>query len=131
METLQTLTTLVTIVSIVFGILNLILFFKIWGMTDNVKEILNVIKHDKNIHNDVVSLPNEKEESLWILEQIHIIDNEYQPMSERKLAIIRLEMKYPDAFKEYRCKYEYNPEKGIFENINYIKCKIDSIRRYN
>lgn len=47
METLQTLTTLVTIVSIVFGILNLILFFKIWCMTDNVKEILNVIKHDK------------------------------------------------------------------------------------
>lgn len=54
METLQTLTTLVTIVSIVFGILNLILFFKIWGMTDNVKEILNVIKHDKNIQDDVV-----------------------------------------------------------------------------
>lgn len=63
METLQTLTTLVTIVSIVFGILNIILFFKIWGMTDNVKEILNVIKHDKNIHDDVVSLPNEKEDT--------------------------------------------------------------------
>ena len=76
-------------------------------------------------------LKKEKEESLWILEQIHIIDNEYQPMSERRLAIIRLEMKYPDAFKEYRCKYEYNSEKGIFENINYIKCKIDSIRRYS
>lgn len=43
--------------------LNLILFFKIWGMTDNVKEILNVIKHDKNIHDDVVSLPNEKEDT--------------------------------------------------------------------
>ena len=63
METLQTLTTLVTIVSIVFGILNLILFFKIWGMTDNVKEILNVIKHDKNIHDDVSPLPNEKEDT--------------------------------------------------------------------
>lgn len=63
METLQTLTTLVTIVSIVFGILNLILFFKIWGMTDNVKEILNVIKHGKNIHDDVAPLPNEKEDT--------------------------------------------------------------------
>lgn len=63
METLQTLTTLVTIVSIVFGILNLILFFKIWGMTDNVKEILNVIKHDKNIHEDVAPLPNGNEDT--------------------------------------------------------------------
>ena len=50
METLQTLTTLVTIVSIVFGILNIILFFKIWGMTDNVKRILNIM--EKSFHND-------------------------------------------------------------------------------
>ena len=45
METLQTLTTVVTIVSIVFGILNIILFFKIWNMTDNVKQILNIIEN--------------------------------------------------------------------------------------
>lgn len=70
-------------------------------------------------------LKEEKEESLWILEQIHIVDNKYQPLSERRRAIIRLEMKYPDAFKEYSSEWEK------FENINYIKCKIDSIRRYN
>ena len=50
METLQTLTTLVTIESIVFGILNIILFIKIWGMTDNVKRILNIM--EKSFHND-------------------------------------------------------------------------------
>lgn len=70
-------------------------------------------------------LKKEKEESLWILEQIHIVDNKYQPLSEQRRAIIRLEMKYPDAFKEYSSEWEK------FENINYIKCKIDSIRRYN
>lgn len=32
---------LITIISVVVSILNIILFFKIWGMTNDVKEILN------------------------------------------------------------------------------------------
>lgn len=59
MESFETLTTIVTIVSVIFGILNIVLFFKLWGMTDDVKEILKVIKHDKNIHEDVTPLPIE------------------------------------------------------------------------
>lgn len=46
MESLQTLTTVVTIVSVIFGILNLVLFFKIWGMTDNVKRMLNIMERN-------------------------------------------------------------------------------------
>lgn len=33
--------TLLTIAIIVFGILQIILFFKIWGMTDDIREIKN------------------------------------------------------------------------------------------
>ena len=44
MESFETLTTIVTIVSVIFGILNIILFFKLWGMTDDVKRMLNIME---------------------------------------------------------------------------------------
>lgn len=44
MESFETLTTIVTIVSVIFGILNIVLFFKIWGMTDDVKRMLNIME---------------------------------------------------------------------------------------
>lgn len=33
----------VSIIIIVFGILQIILFFKVWGMTNDVKNVLNVL----------------------------------------------------------------------------------------
>ena len=44
MESFETLTTIVTIVSVIFGILNIVLFFKLWGMTDDVKRMLNIME---------------------------------------------------------------------------------------
>lgn len=44
MESFETLTTIVTIVSVIFGILNIILFFKLWGMTNDVKRMLNIME---------------------------------------------------------------------------------------
>lgn len=44
MESFETLTTIVTIMSVIFGILNIILFFKLWGMTDDVKRMLNIME---------------------------------------------------------------------------------------
>lgn len=38
--------TFMTIVFLVFGILQIILFFKIWGMTNNVKKIKNKLFED-------------------------------------------------------------------------------------
>lgn len=35
---------LVSIIIIVFGILQIILFFKIWGMTNDVREIKNMLE---------------------------------------------------------------------------------------
>lgn len=34
---------------IAFVILNIILFFKIWGMTNNIKLLTNIYVHDKGI----------------------------------------------------------------------------------
>lgn len=39
---MEGITLFVSIVIIAFGILQIILFFKIWGMTDNVKELKNL-----------------------------------------------------------------------------------------
>ena len=38
---------LIAIISIVVGVLNIILFFKIWGMTNNVNEIRNLLVDSK------------------------------------------------------------------------------------
>lgn len=43
---MESITLFVSIVIIVFGILQIILFFKIWGMTNNIKEIKNLIKFE-------------------------------------------------------------------------------------
>lgn len=41
---METINALVLIIILVFGILQIILFFKIWGMTNNIFEIKELIK---------------------------------------------------------------------------------------
>ena len=63
------ITLFVSIVIIVFGVLQIILFFKLWGMTNDVKKIRKAIS------------PNKSEDSININEtsvthsDIEIIDN--------------------------------------------------------
>ena len=40
---------LIILISIIVVILNIILFFKIWGMTNNIKLLTNIYVHDKGI----------------------------------------------------------------------------------
>lgn len=44
------LLTVVAIVFLVFGILQIILFFKVWGMTNRVKDILKVVSNDYGLN---------------------------------------------------------------------------------
>mgnify|MGYP001622882211 FL=1 len=66
---MEGITLFVSIVIIVFGILQIILFFKLWGMTNDVKKIRKAIS------------PNKSEDSININEtsvtpsDIEIIDN--------------------------------------------------------
>ena len=66
---MEGITLFVSIVIIVFGILQIILFFKLWGMTNDVKKIRKTIS------------PNKSEDSININEtsvtpsDIEIIDN--------------------------------------------------------
>lgn len=66
---MEGITLFVSIVIIVFGVLQIILFFKLWGMTNDVKKIRKAIS------------PNKSEDSININEtsvthsDIEIIDN--------------------------------------------------------
>lgn len=53
---------LVSIILFVFGILQIILFFKIWGMTNDVKELKNyIIYNNKSSEQPNHSMPSRKE----------------------------------------------------------------------
>lgn len=41
---METILNIVSIIIIVFGILQIILFFKVWGMTNNVSEMKNMME---------------------------------------------------------------------------------------
>lgn len=54
--------TLLAVIFIVFGILQIILFFKIWGMTDNVRAILKKINtNDLVIKSQLLALSDDQE----------------------------------------------------------------------
>ena len=40
---------LILFIGIIFAILNIILFFKIWGMTNNIKLLTSIYRHEKGI----------------------------------------------------------------------------------
>ena len=41
---------LILFIGTIFAILNIILFFKIWGMTNNIKLLTSIYRHEKGIH---------------------------------------------------------------------------------
>lgn len=51
---MEEITLFVSVVIIIFGVLQIILFFKIWGMTNNVNEIKNIMGNlfGKDLHNN-------------------------------------------------------------------------------
>lgn len=54
---METTLNIVSIIIIVFGILQIILFFKIWSMTDNVSSIKNMIElYLKENHNKTTNM---------------------------------------------------------------------------
>lgn len=50
---METITIILGIVMLVFGILQIILFFKVWGMTNNVKRISNQLFKSNDILKEI------------------------------------------------------------------------------
>lgn len=53
METLETISGILGIVMLVFGILQIILFFKVWGMTNDVHAIKQQITPSQNLLKEI------------------------------------------------------------------------------
>ena len=53
------------ILLILAGILNLILFFKIWGMTNDVRSILNIILRNQNPPNNESERKSKSSDDGW------------------------------------------------------------------
>lgn len=56
---------LIAILLIIAGILNLILFFKVWGMTNDVRSILNVILRSQNSPDNGITKKSKSSNDGW------------------------------------------------------------------
>ena len=45
---------LTILIGFIFFMLNIILFFKIWGMTNNIKLLTSIYRHDKGIEEEEI-----------------------------------------------------------------------------
>ncbi len=82
-------TLFLSIVVLVFGILQIILFFKIWGMTTNVKSLLKEVQilsgtTKKRLLDEKKELENYEQQSYWIKERLEMINTEITKIDEAK-----------------------------------------------
>lgn len=73
----------VSIVIIIFGILQIILFFKLWGMTNNIFEIKELIKKYS-----IEEKANQKPQKSTIKVDIQIEDLVVELKSKRQLKVV-------------------------------------------
>ena len=96
--------TFVGIIIIVFGILQIILFFKMWGMTNNVNEIKNIMelfmRKDFQNKNVIYQEKDEETSQNTIFESDIKIDNLVVELkNERQLKVCEIT---PD--RKYKCR---------------------------
>ncbi len=96
--------TFIGIIIIVFGILQIILFFKMWGMTNNVNEIKNIMelfmRKDFQNKNVIYQEKDEETSQNTIFESdIKIDDLVVELKNERQLKVCEIT---PD--RKYKCR---------------------------
>ena len=95
------------IIVIIWSILSIVLFFKIWGMTNNVKDILKIMKQNIDAHNCKKSNSKTKD-----------IDKEFTAESTTKFSVGQLVVELKTE-KQYRIQSIELNEKSN----NYYLCK--------
>lgn len=108
------------IIVIVFGVLQIILFFKIWGMTNDVRKIKNKTVNSFNEAHKQIILGN-KDRAFEIYQRLYV--EELIKISELKLDF---EENYPKLVEKY--KYElsklgegYSIDFSEYDAINKIR----------
>ena len=83
--------TLYLILAIVWSILCIILFFKIWGMTNDVKEIKDHLLYSQTMERDNASLEQQKNTlSQVTIQDIKVGDKVVDIDSEETLRIVKI-----------------------------------------
>ena len=77
----------VSIVVIIFGILQIILFFKLWGMTNNISEIKEILK-SHSVKEKQIQTSSEANKKNDIDRDIEIEDLVVELKSERQLKVV-------------------------------------------
>lgn len=118
---MDVLMTFVSIVIIVFGILQIILFFKVWDMTDNVKLILKK-KDNKNLLSEacVAYVKGKLEEAERLVNESFLyeaskLSSLYEDKSEWGIEYGKLVKKYTRIFKNLG---ETHPDFEIYKEKN-------------
>lgn len=78
--------TLLAIIFIVFGILQIILFFKIWGMTDDIREIKNKYINGESINDEINRLFSNGDTVIEIKTNREMIVRKYDPKIEKYIC---------------------------------------------
>lgn len=100
------LLTITGIIIIVFGILQIILFFKMWEMTNNIKQMKESIKDDSTFHKARLSFTkgdiDEAERLLneSYLEELTTLLPKADTPYRWEFGIMTIEKKYTAAFKK-------------------------------
>lgn len=116
----------ISIIFIVFGILQIILFFKLWGMTNDVKELKNAYTdRSKELISSINKLseitksimprenkPEVKENITIGSKAIDPIKDSYKKAPEKELPIID---ENSNDFKQYMRKWKVLKDKGFVE----------------
>lgn len=94
------------LIVIVFGILQIILFFKIWGMTSNVKRIVKKINEKDYLANACLSYvkgnidETEKMLNEGFLAETSLLSKNAESYEEWREGFAELKWKYEKAFKK-------------------------------
>ena len=116
----------VSIIVIVFGILQIILFFKIWGMTNDVKEFKNLysdkskelilsINKLSEVTKTLISKEDKQETKKPIIVDANIVDpikHSYKEAPKKELSVID---ENSNDFKQYLRKWKILKDKGCVE----------------
>lgn len=78
--------TLLAIIFIVFGVLQIILFFKIWGMTDDIREIKNKYINHRSSDSSSNQLFKERDAVIEIKTNRQMVVRKYDPKIEKYIC---------------------------------------------
>ena len=91
---------LILLIIITVVILNIILFFKVWGMTNNIKLLTSIYRHDKGIEEEEI-----KDVFFYLLSELRVVP--HPPPIQSFVLLTFTPPYYPSKCSESRAESIY------------------------